>query len=152
MVGLAVAADAPPGACATLSALEVPGSMAWTDAEVGAFAWVVRERTSYLEAPVTTYGSVPAVAVPSRPPSMTVRRCHWPPAATPPLGQVTPTTVTAPATSWTGVTAAARAEATGSGDPGADPTEPVASLAVRNAATDDATKPTRRTWLATAWG
>src|SRR5450756_2804707 len=77
MVGLAVAADAPPGACATLSALEVPGSMAWTDAEVGAFAWVVRERTSYLEAPVTTYGSVPAVAVPSRPPSMTVSCCHW---------------------------------------------------------------------------
>src|SRR5674476_1182426 len=75
MVGLAVAADAPPGACATLSALEVPGSMAWTDAEVGAFAWVVRERTSYLEAPVTTYGSVPAVAVPSRPPSMTVLCC-----------------------------------------------------------------------------
>src|SRR5450631_4142162 len=130
MVGMAVAADAAPGAAAMVSALEVPGSMAWTDAEVGACAWVVRERTWYFEAPVTTYGSVPPVVAPSRPPSTTLSCCHWPqvapdrvriwnwpPARTAPLGQVTPTTVTAPATSWTGVTAAARAEASGSGEP-----------------------------------
>src|ERR1035437_3757517 len=77
MVGMVVSAEAAPGACWTLSALEVPGSTAWTVA-AGTLAPVVRERTSYFDAPVTTYGSVPTVAVaPSLPPSITLSGCHW---------------------------------------------------------------------------
>src|SRR5450759_1662272 len=116
MVGMAVAADAPPGACWTLSALDVPGSTAWTVAalgtfgSVGAVGSVVRERTSYLDAPVTTYGLVPpeaaAASVRSGPPVSTSSDCHWLQVApvkvriwylllaeVAPLGQVTPTTV-----------------------------------------------------------
>jgi hypothetical protein len=63
MVGLATAAWAAPGAAWTLSALDVPGSTTWTVAAVGAARSVVRERTSNFEAPVTTYGLVPCVAV-----------------------------------------------------------------------------------------
>src|SRR5450631_2713584 len=131
MVGLMVAAVAAPGACWTSSALEVPGLMASTVAAVGTLASVVRERTSYLAAPVMTYGSVPVVVeaapVAAGPPSMTPSDCHrlqvvfvrvriWylALAAVAALGQITPTTVTAPATSWTGVTAAARAVVIGS--------------------------------------
>src|ERR1035437_3967217 len=77
MVGMVVSAEAAPGACWTLSALEVPGSTAWTVA-AGTLAPVVRERTSYFDAPVTTYGSVLTVAVvPSLPPSITLSGCHW---------------------------------------------------------------------------
>jgi len=57
-----VAAAAALGAGWTLSAPDVPGSTAWTVAVVGTAAWVVREPTWYFEAPVTTYGWVPAVA------------------------------------------------------------------------------------------
>src|SRR5665647_2620805 len=141
-----------------LSALEVPGSMAWTVAAVGTLASVVRDRTSYLEAPVMTYGSVPVMAetaaVESGPPSMTPSDCHWLQVApvkvriwyltlteVAPLGQVTPTTVTAPATSWTGVTPAARAVVIGSCAPGVV-TVVVAFLAARSAATEEITKPT----------
>src|ERR1035437_606352 len=158
MVGLLVAAAAAPGACWALSALEVPGSTAWTVAAVGRLASVVRERTSYLEALVMTYGSVPEVAdtalVESGPPSRTPSDCHWLQvvpekvriwylalAEVAPLGHVTPTTVTVPATSWTGVTPAARAVVIGSCAPGVV-TVVVASLAARSAATEDLTKPT----------
>src|SRR5450631_297934 len=165
MAGLTVAAEAAPGAGWTLSALEAPGSTAWTMAATGAVASVLKDRTWYLDAPATTYSLVPVVAVPSRPPSSLLNGCHWPhvapdwvriwnwpPAETPPLGQVTPTTVTAPATSWAGVTAAALAVVIGSGAPGESATEPVASGAVRNAGTEDFTKPTWRTWLETGCG
>src|SRR5664280_3382724 len=63
MVGLVVAAAAEPDACATVSAPDVPGSTAWTVATPETFTFVVSIRTWYLEAPVTTYGLVPAVAV-----------------------------------------------------------------------------------------
>src|ERR1019366_3602576 len=115
MAGLLVAATAAPGAaapgaCWALCALGVPGSTTWTVAAVGTFASVVRERTSYLEALVMTYGSVPVVAdaalVESGPPSRTPSDCHWLQVAPErvricysalptarPLGQVSPTRV-----------------------------------------------------------
>jgi hypothetical protein len=54
MVGLVVAAAAAPGACASVSALDMPGSTAWSVAAPETFAFVVSVRTSYFEAPVTT--------------------------------------------------------------------------------------------------
>jgi hypothetical protein len=51
---MAVAAAAAPGACWALSAADVPGSTTWTRAALGVAESVLRERTSYFEAPVTT--------------------------------------------------------------------------------------------------
>src|ERR1035437_10235561 len=69
-----------------------------------------------------------------------------------PLGQLPPTTVTAPATSWTGVMAPTLAVVIGSGTPGVLTVEPVAFEAVRIAATEDLAKDTWRTWLVTGCG
>src|SRR5665647_1336701 len=169
MLGLAAAAAAAPGAESgdwTLSALDVPGSMTWTLASVGAAGSVVRERTSNLEAPVTTYGLVPEAVVvaaaavaasagsgPS--PWSGSRVCHWLHVApvkvriwnwsfavTAPFGQVTPTTARPPGTSCTGVTAADRAVLIGSGAASVLWAELVALLSTRIENTEDLTKPT----------
>src|SRR5665647_3721104 len=135
MVGFAAAAAAAPGAESgdwTLSALEVPGSMTWTLASVGAVGSGVRERTSNFVAPVTTYGLVPeavviaaaalAASAGSGPSPWSgssvchslhvapvkVRIWNWSLVVTAPFGQVT-TTARSPGTSCTGVTAADRA-------------------------------------------
>ena len=164
MVGLAAAAAAAPGAESgdwTLSALDVPGSTTWTLAAVGAVGSVVRERTSNFEAPVTTYGLVPPVALAASAGSgpspwsvsnvchwlqvapVKVRIWNWSLAVTAPLGQVTPTTARPPGTSCTGVTAADRAVLIGSGALRVVLlAELVAPLSTRIEATEDLTKPT----------
>jgi len=170
MAGLTVAAAAEPGRGLsdwTLSAPDVPGSTTLTFAVRSAVGSVVSERTSNFEAPVTTYGLVPPVAVAasdgSGPSSSSassklhwlqvapvrVRIWNWSPAETAPLGQVTPTTVTSPVTSWTGVTAPAFAVVIGSGRPAASIADRVPLLAARIETTDAGTKPTSRTWLGT---
>src|SRR5665647_1419457 len=179
MVGFAAAAAAAPGAESgdwTLSALEVPGSMTWTLASVGAVGSGVGERTSNFVAPVTTYGLVPEAVViaaaalaasagsgPSpwsgssvchwlQVAPVKVRIWNWSPAVTAFFGHVTPTTARSPGTSCTGVTAPDRELVIGSGAPGALWAERVAPLATRIEATEVMTKPTSWLWLLTGCG
>jgi hypothetical protein len=174
MMGLAAAAAAAPGCDWIVSAEEVPGSTTWTLAALGTEASVLRERTWYLEAPVTMYGLVPtsplaalalAASAGSGPSACSpfsdchrlqvepvcVRIWYWSPALTAPLGQVTPTTVTSPATFCAGATAPERAVEIGSLAVGVLGCELDASLADLIEATEDFTKPTSRSWLLTGW-